>query len=308
MTTYLRDVAISAVAYDKTLVAELTERLTPRLRTLPCWGGGPGEPAGLPSPLADESSRLVLVLHQRLWGHDDVTRSDAAILEARVKGRPGSIVVAALDEASLPTWASGLRSCSLAATGVDGVVDAVLEAIAVAGGTLRAAPPPVEGEAESHSWDAPRAFLNQLRAHTALQRELETLSSALRPWFRSEEAQAGAHVVEFPVRPHRLIARLDDVGVSFSWVPGQGGAVADGRLLVIEWGGLRRADRGAQALRGATPVRERVYRPEASEPERWQWRSDEPNGRACTTANLVGEWLSGALMAWRGFEPVEASP
>jgi hypothetical protein len=308
MTTYLHDVAISAVAYDRILVAEVTERLTSNLRVRPYWADGATEQTGLPSPLAEESSRLVLVLHQRLWGHEDVTRSDATIIAGRARCSPGSVVMVALDETSLPNWAAGLRSYSLAAMGVDGVAEAVLVAIAASGGTVRAAPHAAAVEAVHHSWDAPKEFLSQLRAYTALQRELDALSSELRPWFRTEEAQAGTHIVEFPARPHRLIARLDDVGVSFSWVPGQGGAVADGRLLVIEWGGLRQSDRGAEALKGATPVRERVYRPEAIDPERWRWRADEPNGRASTTANLVGEWLSGALMAWRGFETAQCSP
>ncbi len=307
MTTYLRDVAISAVAYDKILVGELADRLAPRLRTRPYWGGGLEEPASLPAPLDEGSSRLVLVLHQRLWGHDDVTRADAEILGSRVRCRPGSVVVAALDETSLPAWACGLPSCSLADLGVDGVAESVLDAVSGSGGTLRAAPAPPVVEPAPHSWDPPRAYLNQVRAQSALQRELETVSSQLRAWFRAEQAQPDAHLVEFPVRPNRLIARLDDVGVSFSWVPGPGGAVADGRLMVIEWGGLRRLDRGALALRGAKPVRERVYRPEASEPENWRWRTDEPNGRASTTANLVGEWLTGARMARRGFEEVGGS-
>lgn len=301
MTAYLRDVAISAVPYDRSLVGELTNRLTPRLRTPPGWGAGLDEQRSLPSPVTEESSRVVVVLHQRLWGHDDATRGDAAILEVRARSLPGSVLVAALDRTSLPAWASGLRSCSLADVGVDGVAESVLDAVSVSGGTLRAAPPPPALEPALRLWDAPRAYLSQLRAHTALQRELDTLLSELRPWFRAQESQAGAHIVEYPVRPNRLVARLDDVGVSFSWVPGTGGAVADGRLLVIEWGGLHRVDRGAQALRGATAVRERVYRAEAAERERWQWRADEPNGRASTTADLVGEWLSGALLAWRGF-------
>ncbi|MDE3174090.1 MAG: hypothetical protein KGN74_13550 [Gemmatimonadota bacterium] len=302
MTTPLHDVAVSAVAYDSILVGEIAERLAPRLRTRPAWAGAANEPAIAASPLAEESSRLVLVLHQRLWGHDDVTRSEAAMLGERARRRPASIVVAALDETPLPHWASGLPSCSLAALGVDGVADSVLDAVARSGGTLRPVSAPADGESAPHSWDAPKAFLQQMRAHAALQHELAALSSQLRPWFRAEEAQAGTHVVEFPARPNRLIARLDDIGVSFSWVPGQGGTVADGRLLVIEWAGLRRVDRGLEALKGGTPVRERVYRPEARDAERWQWRADEPNGRACNTAHLVGEWLSGALMARRGLE------
>ncbi|HEX8723820.1 MAG TPA: hypothetical protein VF737_00365 [Gemmatimonadaceae bacterium] len=300
MMTNPDDVAISAVAYDRMLVRDVIERLTPYLRTRPRWAGDGGDPELVPSLLAETTSRLVLVLHQRLWGHDGETDSHDGILRARRRTRPESIIVAPLDESPLPEWAAGLRSCTLAVVGVDGVADAVLDAMAAAGGSVRAAPPHAP-DAPQLRWDTPRAYLTQPRAQTALQHELDALASELPPWFRTEDAQDGTHVVEFPARPYRLIARLDDVGVSFSWVPGPGGAVADGRLLVIEWGGLRRADRGAEALKGATATRERVYRAEAAEPGNWRWRADEPNGRACATVDLVGEWLSGALMARRGF-------
>lgn len=303
MTTYLHDVAISAVAYDRVLVAELTGRLIPHLRVRPWWDDGHAERDALVSPLAETSSRVALVLHQRLWGHDDVTRGHSPILQARVRCRPGSLVVAALDESPLPDWAAGVRAYTLSDLGVAGVADAVLDAMAGAGGVVLAPRPRTTvDEVPAPPWDAPREFLNQARAHSALQRELDALSAELRPRLQVEEGDGSAHVVEFPARPNRRIARFDDVGVSFSWVPGAGGAVADGRLLVIEWGGLHRAKQGALAFIGATATRERVYRPEAHDPEAWRWRADEPNGRASATADLVGEWLSGALMARHGFE------
>ena len=304
MTTFQHDVAISAVAYDRILVGELSARLTAHLRTRPVWAGGGDAPAGAADPLSDDSSRLVLVLHQRLWGNDDATRQDAELLRERARRRPGSMVVVALDETPLPKWPSGVRSCSLCAAGVDGVVALVLEAIAAAGGTVREVPAPAAVDDVPLSWNGPKAFLQQMRAGSALQHELDALSRELPPLLHAGEERVGTHLVEFAMRPNRLIARFDDVGVSFSWMPARGDVVADGRLLVIEWGGLRRADRGTEALKGATAVRERVYRPEASDAEGWQWRADEPNGRACTTANLAGEWLSGALMARRGFETV----
>ena len=91
--------------------------------------------------------------------------------------------------------------------------------------------------------------------------------------------------------------RVAGVGITFSWLPGGAGTVADGRLLVIQWDGAAKQGRGIAALRLATPVRERVYRAEGSSAESWKWRADSPNGRAWSSAHLAGEWLAGASLA-----------
>jgi hypothetical protein len=112
---------------------------------------------------------------------------------------------------------------------------------------------------------------------------------------RPEETRAAARTAELQLLPNRVVVRLDDVGISFSWVAGRLGTVADGRLLVIQWNGAISRSRGVAAMTSATPVRERVYRAEGSDPESWCWRADAPTGRALSTAHLAAEWLAGAL-------------
>src|SRR5205085_4880969 len=99
--------------------------------------------------------------------------------------------------------------------------------------------------------------------------------------------------IELQSLPNRLVARCDDVGISFSWLAGRLGTVADGRLMVIEWSGVEKQARGVGALQAATPVRETVYHAEGTGPESWHWRQDVPNGQAYSTGNLVAEWFAG---------------
>ena len=88
MKSYAHDLAISAVSYDALLVAELEARLSPRLRTSLVWVGHSsftGTDAG--SMLIPDVSRIALILHQRLWRHDDLTSADDAVIRERVKRR-----------------------------------------------------------------------------------------------------------------------------------------------------------------------------------------------------------------------------
>ena len=297
--SYQHDLAISAVSYDTLFVAEVASLLSARLRHPPVWTGASfGEDGSAKSPLHPDVSRVALVLTQRVWGHDAVTTADAAILQDRVRRKPDSVVVVSLDDEPLAPWMARLRRCKLATTGVDGVVELVLAAIANAGG-------PVAGDAKARTtgptepavrWpEPPTPYLGQPRAHTALRRELDTICAELEPRFEPAGRQGGEHIAELHREPHRVVARLDDVGLSFSWVPGRAGTVADGRLMVIEWRGIA-ATRGVTALRTARPIRERVYSAEASGVDDWRWRADAPNGRASSTVNLVGEWMASAAM------------
>src|SRR5579885_3395032 len=113
----------------------------------------------------------------------------------------------------------------------------------------------------------PAPYLEQHRAQSALRRELAAIVSVLSPELDRRRASAPDSKFEMHVLPHRVIARLDEIGISFSWVGAvgvQAPTVADGRLLVIQWTGVENQTRGVAALRSAHPVRERVYRPEAT--------------------------------------------
>ena len=141
--------------------------------------------------------------------------------------------------------------------------------------------------------DPPTPFLGQPRAHSALRHELDALAAQLTSSLALEQAKVADRSGELISLPHRLIARLGERGVSFSWVTGVGASVADGRLLVIEWRDIVKQARGAAVLRGAAPVLERTYRAEGTNADTWRWRVDEPNGVAFSSAHLAAAWVAG---------------
>jgi hypothetical protein len=304
MTAVPNDVAISAVPYDSILVSELAERLAPRLRgTLTPAADAPLSPARLGAAKAS----VALILHQRLWGREPETRADATVLRARHAEAPGSVIVLRLDDSATPSWLSKAPRCDLGSAGLDGAAEFVLKAVRTRGGSPRPAPAAAATAAEKphfRSFDEAPAFLSQGRAFSALRRELDSLSSELEPRLEAEEARCADRPVELHSLPNRVVARVGDVGVSFSWVSGRLGTVADGRLLVIEWNGVESVGRGSAVLNAAKPTREVVYHAEGTSAESWHWRSDDRHGRACSTANLVAEWIANATM---GLEPSEAS-
>jgi hypothetical protein len=127
-----------------------------------------------------------------------------------------------------------------------------------------------------------------------LRRELDGLATALGPTLARQRADAPEQMFELHVLPHRLIARMDDVAISFSWVAGRTPTVDDGRLLVIAWRGVVTELRGISALKSATATQECTYRPQGSAPENWQWQLEDGTGIACTTSGLADEWVARA--------------
>jgi hypothetical protein len=298
--TYTHDIAISAVHYDAMLVSELSERLGPRLGTTPFWAGNESVRLNArTTPLRETGSRLALVLHQRLWRHDSLTKSDDAPLRDRIVRRPESLRIVTLDDEPVPAWLVVVPRCDLALVGVDGVVEFAVEAIAASGGTPMSAASALESLAEApRRWpEGPSSFLAQPRAVAALRRELDLLAAEVRDRLRLEEAPGTPRTVDLQLLPNRLVVRVAGVGITFSWLPSGVGTVADGRLLVIQWAGAATHGRGIAALTLATPVRERVYRPEGRNAESWKWRADSPNGRAWSSAHLAAEWLASASLA-----------
>lgn len=292
-TPIVHDLAISAVPYDAILVRDLIASLGARLER---------PPVVRTSEDVREGSSVVLVLHQRLWGHECVTAIDAAVdLPALARDNPASMLVVELDDEPLPEWMAPLRRCALPAEGVDGIVALALDAIRGAGGRVIEAPaaPAAAPRDAALSWtNAPTPFLGQLRAHSVLRHELEALTADLQTRCDAAGGSDGEHVAELYKLPHRVVARMDDVSVSFSWVPGRAGTVADGRLMVIEWRGMSQG-RGMAALRAAQLTREAVYTAESADGGQWCWRTDAPHGRASSTGHLVAEWMQGASIPLR---------
>jgi hypothetical protein len=301
--TFAYDLAVSAVPYDIALVVELSALIDVRLRAPSVWRheGGPESEVGRgdgASPLSAEYSRIAVVLYQRLWGHDAATRLDAVALRERLEQRPDSVRVITLDDEAPPEWLADSPRYDLTEGGVKGVADFLFGAIADNGGWLHA-PAPVEPPSTlpERAWrEGPPPFLAQPRAFSSLRRELDALAVALTPPARTK-AEGVDQTVELQALPNRLVLRVKDVGISFSWVAGRMGTVADGRLLVMQWEGATPHTRGVGSLRFAKAVRECTYRPESDGPEIWRWRADSQNGRACSTQHLAAEWMAGASMA-----------
>jgi hypothetical protein len=299
VTTYTHDLAVSAVPYDSILVTELFAQLTPRLRGPLFWAGRDETAnAGLQAPIVGDSARLVLVLYQQLWGRDVMTKADDVALRLRMRRDPKSVCVIRLDDTPLPSWLAGANSADFNALGLDGAAEFAVQAVSTLGGSPHAAAAPEPPPEVVRGWrEGPPAFLAQPRAQAALRRELDELAAEIRPRLKAEEERGADRIVELHALPNRLIARIADVAVSFSWVNGGMGTVADGRLLVIQWQGLDERVKGVRALGVASQGRERIYHVEGTDAASWAWRADSPNGRASTTANLVAEWLEGAAIA-----------
>lgn len=298
MTPFTYDLAISAVPSDAIFVTELCDELGARLGTEPVWERHlTSDGVEVPTALA-EQSRVAVVLHQRLWQHDAGTSVDAATLRQRILVRPGSVCVVLLDDTPVPKWLAAAEQFDLAAGGLQNAATFALDAVTSCGGTVGSVSDQPEPVADTATrWPArPPSFLVQPRAHSTLRHELDALAVALESHLKERRALQPDGVFELHAMPFRLIARLDDVGVSFSWIAGRAPTVADGSLLVIEWSSIAAATRGVAALKSAKPVRQHAYRVEGADPAHWRWRADEPNGRAYSTGNLLVEWLAGARM------------
>jgi hypothetical protein len=292
---FAHDLAISAVPFDAMLVADVLELVSPRLQTVTTWPGVSNGDVEGARPLRENESRVALVLYQRLWGHDLLTEMDELALRQRMQHRRSSVLLVLLDETKPPDWLASIPKRDLATSGVDEIARFVCDAIATQGGAVSDAPDPIppSPRLSLSTWPEPVPFLAQFRAHGTLRRELDLLTIALRGHFRGRDVRSNDCPFEFLATPNRLFARVAGVAVSLSWLAGRGGAVSDGRLLVVEWAGVAPASRGLAALAAAEPVRERVYRAEALDGLSWRWRVDAPHGSAYSSADLVGDWLSG---------------
>lgn len=307
MTSIAHDVAISAVSYDSLLVSELSERLSRRLMTPVFWRA---EKADVQPDTTDDlagaemmatSARVVVVLHQRLWGHDGTTAGDAASLRERVRAkRHRSIRVLQLDDEPVPSWLSSAPSLSMSEAGLKGATETIAKAIVACGGDVHAERPEIAPEpaAPLPAWSQPpRSFMSEPRALTALRREFDTLTTELERRVKFESARVGEKKFELHSAPQRLVVQLGAVGLSMSWVADRSGNLADGRLLVIQWEGAVAHGRSMGGAQTASPTRERVFRPEAKSADDWCWRPEAGDGAAYSSRNLAGQYFTSAALA-----------
>lgn len=299
-----RDLAISAVASDAGLVAELIAAISSRLQTPPSWQPTPTESIdalAAEPPFAATSSRVVLVLFHHLWLHDETVQRDVPLLRERLAADPGSVCVLSLDGSPLPSWLGGAARYELMRSGREGAPDFVVNAVAGAGGLVGVIPQqPVADEPAARWPEPPAPFLSQQRALSALRHELDSLASALEVAIDDAQVAQPDRTFELQVSPQRLVARLDDVAVSFSWLAGRTPSVAEGNLLVIGWQGVTPGTRGVTSLRSAAVIHEQSYVADGDTPSTWRWRSVDAVAHPYSSANLVAEWMARASIARGG--------
>ena len=148
------------------------------------------------------------------------------------------------------------------------------------------------------AWPAPPpSFLSQPRAYSALRHEFDAIVAEIKPRLQRCRSERPDGMFELTVLPHRVIVRVDDDAVSFSWVSGRIPTVAGGCLLVIAWTHVASNARGAAALRSATPADERTYIAEGASAGDWRWCADDRVGLAQSSAHLTADWLGRTSIA-----------
>src|SRR5581483_9963640 len=130
------------------------------------------------------------------------------------------------------------------------------------------------------------------RAHSALRRELDAITGELEVEIERARAIAPERFFELHVLPHRVVARMDEVAVSVSWIGGRQSTVADGRLMVIAWGDVSAQVRGIGALKSAAPRRERTYHATGNTADEWCWRADDLTDMPYSSTNLAADWIA----------------
>ena len=299
------DVAISATDYDTRVLRELERQITLRLpastATTPVWtGAAAAEPDGLRATVFSRAARVVVVLHQHLWGKDDVTKDDAIAIKRRIAAKGAeSVRVVQLDGVAPPSWLAKSPSQVFAEGELARCAQWIVEAVADAGGVKRKNGDHAVTQPESvdeRTLKQRDAFLGSHRAIAHLGRELDRLAVAV----ERRVAKVTRDEAETPLEVHRMPGRctvqLGPVALTLSWVRTRPDTVATGRLMIIEWEGrVGRASVGTG--RSPVPLRETVLRADATRVEDWQWRSDEVVGYAYNSDELAAHCVDSLAYA-----------
>jgi hypothetical protein len=300
--SYSYDAAISAVGYDAATAQRLADRLRPRLG-LPVFStcehhaavGGDGR-TRLAERVLRTEARVVVVLHQRLWGATASTQLEQDVLAHRAAHEGTEFLhVIALEASERPAWMSAAtRARDENGAGKDSTLDAMVEAIIAAvvraGGTARAdTPADVEARAAREAdLDRERGFfLRSPGGTSASTREFATLVDEIE---RELSERCPPRLPQTYRAPDRLIVQLGGAGLSVSRMRSSTGVVAEASLLVIEWDGTI-TQPGSSRARGerATPLREHVLRANAAKATTWLWCDADGSQRAYTSRDLAAQ-------------------
>jgi len=293
------DVAITAADFDALAVADLKRRLTPRLArgvhvSLPVSesSDAAAERAAVRKAIEKEA-RVVVVLFQRLWGATPHTAPEAEALRARIgKVKHKDVLIVPVDTSPMPSWLKGV-TVKATAPASSAVVDAIVDAVAAAGGSPKRLTDAARAEHhadEERRSQARTSFLSSQRALTLINRELDSLSAAVLRL--CETPGTLPEGVEPAIRrtPDRYTVQIGPVGLSFSWIRGRSSSIAEGQLLVIEWSGQL----GEQQIASETamPAFEHVLQPQATSPEDWAWRRSDLDLCCYTSKDLAAQCVT----------------
>ena len=302
-SSFAFDVAVSSVEHDARLLRELERQLTLRLPSAPplrpVWTAAATELLDAPRPgVFGKTARVVVVLHQHLWGKDATTKDDAEAIKRRITAKgPESVRVVLLDRTTPPTWLRKSPSRALGAP--DQCADWIVSAVADLGGVTRQTASDAVVEipvADQRSLQQRDSFLGSHRAITHLGREFDRLAAEV----TKRVATVNRDDVETPLEvnrvPNRCTVQLGPVALTLSWVRTRPDTVATGRLMIIEWEGHvgKAASSGGP---GAVPLRETVLRADATRVEDWQWRSEDVAGYVYDSNELAAHCVDSLAYA-----------
>ena len=303
-TSFPYDVAISYVAEDSLTARELIRRLQPRLRA-PIFDSTAVQQLDarcVPVTLAADS-RIVVVLHQRLWGETLSTQRDLSAIRERLDRQEGGegdaflLLVALEPLAGTKEWMTGAAIPTPLTTDCAGAVDAIVNAVERAGGRVM---PLAIGNDESALASDPRvldlddagtagrgASLSSFKIATAAQREVAALMGGVEKG--ADEIRAAFRDLEVEVRraPDRCVLQAGGVGLSLSWLH-RPVTSDEGALLMMEWDGTVTFP-GERARRGchASVASEQLLHLETIAWPAWNWTADAAPMRKYTSADLA---------------------
>jgi hypothetical protein len=296
------DVAISATQFDALAATELKRRLEHVLAK----GVNSGAPSGAAAPAVtaahkalEKDARVVVVLHQRLWGSAAGTANgDVAAIKARVgTTKRKDLVIVPLDSSPVPTWLKGVVVKAAGSPTSAAVIDAVVAAVTASGGAPKrlteAAVAARLADEESRA-RARASFLSSQRAFALINRELDALSSTVLKLCQTPGTLPDGLSPQVRRTPDRYTVQIGPVGLSFSWIRGRTNSIADGQLLVIEWAG-QLGEQASPDSRAAMPAFEHVLQPSATSPEDWQWRRADLDLCSYTTRDLAAQCVASVV-------------
>jgi hypothetical protein len=299
------DVAITAADFDALTADELKRRLEHRLAKsvfVPARLDDTERTAATTATIRktiEKEARVVVVLFQRLWGHTTSSAAELAAVKARIgTTKKKDVVIVPIDNSLLPSWLKGVTVKGSSPTG-DAVIEAIVDAVATAGGTpkrLSESAIAARLADEEKQAKARAAFLASQRALALINRELDSLSTAVLRLCEAPGTLPEGFAAQSRRTPDRHTVQIGPVGLSFSWIRGRSNSIADGQLLVIEWSGQL----GDQAppppeAQAAMPAFEHVLHPHATSPEDWQWRRADLDLCSYTTRDLAAQCVASVV-------------